>query len=104
MTGPALEAVLADRLPDLLAPVLGSGLRVGQVVPLSGGASRQTWGVGVRDGDGRQHELVLRAGDPRDPGDPGDPAGRHGPDGSGAPGDPGDAPPRVLTTCLPAAG
>jgi hypothetical protein len=44
------------------------------------------------------------AADTRDPGDPGDPAGRHGPDGSGAPGDPGDAPPRVLTTCLPAAG
>ena len=85
MTGPSLigraevvprkpaepSSVLADRLagrlPDLLAPVLGSGLRVGQVVPLSGGASRQTWGVGVRDGDGRQHELVLRAGDPDDP-------------------------------------
>jgi aminoglycoside phosphotransferase (APT) family kinase protein len=66
MTGPGSPEVLADRLPDLLAPVLGSGLRVGQVMPLSGGASRQTWGVGVCDGDGRQHELVLRAGDPGD--------------------------------------
>jgi hypothetical protein len=33
-----------------------------------------------------------------------DSGGHHGPDGSGAPGDHGDAPPRVLTTCLPAAG
>jgi aminoglycoside phosphotransferase (APT) family kinase protein len=71
VTGPGLSTVLADRLadrlPDLLAPVLGSGLRVRQVVPLAGGASRQTWGVGVCDGDGRQHELVLRAADPDDP-------------------------------------
>jgi aminoglycoside phosphotransferase (APT) family kinase protein len=67
VTSPDLSERLADRLPDLLAPDLGSGLRVGQVVPLSGGASRQTWGVGVCDGDGRQHELVLRAGDLDDP-------------------------------------
>jgi aminoglycoside phosphotransferase (APT) family kinase protein len=54
---------LATRLPQLLAQHLGSGLRVGQLESLSGGASRQTWGVRVRDGDGRQHELVLRASD-----------------------------------------
>ena len=65
MTSPGLPAVvtvrLEDRLPGLLAPALGPGLRVGQVASLSGGASRQTWGIQVRDGDGRQHELVLRA-------------------------------------------
>jgi aminoglycoside phosphotransferase (APT) family kinase protein len=74
MTDPGLSAVqagqqpgrLADRLPGLLAPILGPGLRVGRVEPLSGGASRQTWGVEVHGGDGRQHELVLRAGDPDD--------------------------------------
>jgi aminoglycoside phosphotransferase (APT) family kinase protein len=70
MTGPGLSSVpaarLAGRLPDLLAPVLGPGLSVGRVEPLSGGASRLTWGVQVRGGDGRQHELVLRAGDPGD--------------------------------------
>ena len=59
--------MLADRLPGLLAPVLGPGLRVGRVEPLSGGASRQTWGVQVHDGDGREHELVLRTGRPGDP-------------------------------------
>jgi aminoglycoside phosphotransferase (APT) family kinase protein len=63
MTSPGLSSVLTDRLPGLLAPVLGPGLRVGQVESLSGGASRQTWGIQVRDGDGRQHELVLRASD-----------------------------------------
>jgi aminoglycoside phosphotransferase (APT) family kinase protein len=64
MTGSSLSAALADRLPELLAPVLGSGLSVARLESLSGGASRQTWGVEVRDGDGRQHELVLRAGAP----------------------------------------
>ena len=63
MTGPGLSSVLAERLPELLAPILGSGLSVAQLESLSGGASRQTWGVQVRDGDGRQHELVLRASD-----------------------------------------
>jgi aminoglycoside phosphotransferase (APT) family kinase protein len=58
---------LTDRLPGLLAPALGRGLRVGSVEPLSGGASRQTWGIQVRDGDGRPHELVLRASDAADP-------------------------------------
>ena len=53
---------LADRLPQVLVPVLGAGLVVGRVEPLSGGASRQTWGVQVHDGDGRAHELVLRTG------------------------------------------
>jgi len=70
MTSPGLPAVLADQLagqladqlPGLLAPVLGGGLIVGQVQSLSGGASRQTWGIQVRDDDGRPHELVLRAG------------------------------------------
>jgi aminoglycoside phosphotransferase (APT) family kinase protein len=63
MTSPGLSAALADRLPGLLAPVLGPGLRVGQVESLSGGASRPTWGIEVRDGDGRQHEVVLRTSD-----------------------------------------
>jgi len=63
MTGPGLSFVLADRLPELLAPLLGSGLSVAQLESLSGGASRQTWGVQVRDRDGRQHKLVLRASD-----------------------------------------
>jgi len=58
--------MLADRLPDVLTPVLGPGLSVGRVEPLSGGASRQTWGVQVRDGGGREHELVVRAS-PDDP-------------------------------------
>jgi aminoglycoside phosphotransferase (APT) family kinase protein len=74
MTSPGMSPVLparladqlTDRLPDLLAPVLGSGLRVGRVEPLAGGASRQTWGVQVSGGDGRQHELVLRASDRSD--------------------------------------
>jgi aminoglycoside phosphotransferase (APT) family kinase protein len=74
MTRPGLSAVpggqlaarLADRLPGLLAPALGAGLSVDRVEPLSGGASRQTWGVRVRDGEGRQHELVLRASDRAD--------------------------------------
>jgi aminoglycoside phosphotransferase (APT) family kinase protein len=69
MTSPGLPAVLADRLPQLLAPVLGPGLRVGRVEPLSGGASRQTWGVLVHGGDGRSHELVLRTGTPGGPRD-----------------------------------
>ena len=64
MTGAGLPAVLPARLPGLLAPVLGAGLRVGRVEPLSGGASRQTWGVQVHGGDGREHELVLRTGKP----------------------------------------
>jgi aminoglycoside phosphotransferase (APT) family kinase protein len=68
MTGPWLSAELADRLPALLAPVLGPGLRVGRIESLSGGASRQTWGIQVRGGDGREHELVLRAGRPGSPG------------------------------------
>ncbi len=68
MTGPGLPEVLPDRLPELLAPVLGPGLRVGRVEPLSGGASRQTWGVEVHGGDGRAHELVLRTGKPGGPG------------------------------------
>lgn len=55
---------LADRLPQVLAPVLGPGLSVGRVEPLSGGASRQTWGILVHGGDGRPHELVLRTGRP----------------------------------------
>ena len=64
MTGPSLFTDhLATRLPELLAPHLGSGLSVARLESLSGGASRQTWGVRVRDGDGRQHELVLRASD-----------------------------------------
>jgi aminoglycoside phosphotransferase (APT) family kinase protein len=67
MTGPGLPEVLPDRLPRLLAPVLGPGLRVGEVHPLSGGASRQTWGIVVNDGDGRTHELVLRTGRFADP-------------------------------------
>jgi aminoglycoside phosphotransferase (APT) family kinase protein len=70
MTGPGLtSAVLADRLPGLLAPVLGPGLRVGEAAPLSGGASRQTWGILVHGGDGRAYELVLRAGRQDDTGD-----------------------------------
>ena len=64
MTGPGLPEVLADRLPGLLAPVLGPGLRVGRVEPLSGGASRQTWGIQVHGGDGHSRELVLRTGRP----------------------------------------
>jgi aminoglycoside phosphotransferase (APT) family kinase protein len=55
---------LADRLPQVLAPVLGAGLSVGRIEPLSGGASRQTWGILVHDGDGSAHELVLRTGRP----------------------------------------
>jgi aminoglycoside phosphotransferase (APT) family kinase protein len=73
MTGrsiPGLSSVLAgrlaDRLPGLLAPVLGAGLSVGRVESLSGGASRLTLGVQVRDGEGGQHELVLRASDRAD--------------------------------------
>lgn len=70
MTGPGLSPApanrpadrLAGRLPELLAPVLGPGLSVGRVEPLSGGASRQTWGILVHDGDGRARELVLRTG------------------------------------------
>jgi aminoglycoside phosphotransferase (APT) family kinase protein len=61
---PGLADRLASRLPELLAPALGPGLRVGRVESLSGGASRQTWGVRVHGGDGRQHELVLRASEP----------------------------------------
>ena len=68
MSDAGLPEVLADRLPGLLAPVLGPGVRVGQVEPLSGGASRQTWGIQVHDGDGREHELVLRTGRAGDPG------------------------------------
>ncbi len=68
MTGAGLPEVLADRLPELLAPVLGPGLSVGRVEPLSGGASRQTWGVQVHGGDGRSSELVLRTGRPGEPG------------------------------------
>jgi aminoglycoside phosphotransferase (APT) family kinase protein len=68
VTGPDRSAALADRLAErlseLLAPVLGTGLSVGRVEPLSGGASRQTWGVQVHGGDGRAHELVLRTGRP----------------------------------------
>jgi aminoglycoside phosphotransferase (APT) family kinase protein len=60
---------LAGRLPQVLAPVLGPGLSVGRVEPLSGGASRQTWGIQVRDGDGLIHSLVLRTGRPSGPGD-----------------------------------
>jgi aminoglycoside phosphotransferase (APT) family kinase protein len=64
MTGPGLSPGLADRLagrlPQLLAPVLGPGLSVSRAEPLSGGASRQTWGILVHGGDGRSHELVLR--------------------------------------------
>jgi len=69
--GPAdgLAEQLADRLPELLAPVLGAGLSVGPVEPLSGGASRQTWGIRVHDDDGHAHELVLRAGKPSGPDD-----------------------------------
>jgi aminoglycoside phosphotransferase (APT) family kinase protein len=81
MTGAGLPSVLADRLadrlPQVLVPVLGTGLVIGRVEPLSGGASRQTWGVQVHDGDGRAHDLVLRTGRPGDPagdvrGDPDD--------------------------------
>ena len=72
MTGASLSPVsadrLADRLPQVLVPVLGAGLVVGRVEPLSGGASRQTWGVQVHDGDGRAHELVLRTGRAGEPG------------------------------------
>jgi aminoglycoside phosphotransferase (APT) family kinase protein len=72
MTGASLPSVSADRLagrlPQVLLPVLGPGLVVGRAEPLSGGASRQTWGVQVHDGDGRAHELVLRTGRPGDPG------------------------------------
>jgi aminoglycoside phosphotransferase (APT) family kinase protein len=64
MTGDGPTAAIAERLPDVLAPVLGPGLRVAAVAPLSGGASRQTWGVQVHGADGRQHELVLRTGKP----------------------------------------
>ena len=68
MTGPDRSPALADRLPELLpellAPALGPGLSVGRVEPLSGGASRQTWGILVHGGDGRSHELVLRTGRP----------------------------------------
>jgi aminoglycoside phosphotransferase (APT) family kinase protein len=60
---------LADRLPRVLTPVLGPGLSVGRVEPLSGGASRETWGVLVHDGDGHAHELVLRTGRPGNPDD-----------------------------------
>jgi aminoglycoside phosphotransferase (APT) family kinase protein len=69
MTRPGPPEVLPDRLPELLAPVLGAGLFVGRVEPLSGGASRQTWGVQVHGGDGRSHELVLRTGRPGSPDD-----------------------------------
>jgi aminoglycoside phosphotransferase (APT) family kinase protein len=77
MTGPGLPGLLAGRLPQLLAPVLGPGLRVGRVEPLSGGASRQTWGFQVHGGDGRSRELVLRTGRPGATGDgrPSGPAG-----------------------------
>ena len=61
---PGVPEVLTDRLPGLLAPVLGPGLSVGLVESLAGGASRQTWGIAVRGGDGRIHELVLRTGAP----------------------------------------
>jgi aminoglycoside phosphotransferase (APT) family kinase protein len=91
MTGPGLSPVsedrLADRLPGLLAPVLGPGLSVHRVEPLSGGASRQTWGVLVLGGDGRGRELVLRTGKP------GDPSGEHS-------GDPADARTRGLNAGL----
>jgi aminoglycoside phosphotransferase (APT) family kinase protein len=73
MTGPGLASVLADQLPKVLAPVLGPGLRVGRVEPLSGGASRQTWGIQVHGGDGQTHEFVLRTGRPGGSG-PGRPA------------------------------
>lgn len=62
MTNPLLAGRLTDGLPELLAPVLGPGLSVGRVEPLSGGASRQTWRVQVHGGDGHPHELVLRTG------------------------------------------
>jgi aminoglycoside phosphotransferase (APT) family kinase protein len=67
MTGTGQSSAIADRLPELLAPVLGPGLRVGRVEPLSGGASRQIWGFQVHGGDGREHELVLRTGKPGAP-------------------------------------
>lgn len=71
MTGAVLPEVLADRLPGLLAPVLarvlGPDVLVGEAEPLSGGASRQTWGVLVHGG-GRELRLVLRTGRPGDPG------------------------------------
>ena len=72
MTGPGAPELLANQLPGLLAPVLGPGLRVGKVEPLSGGASRQTWGIAAHDADGRAHELVVRTGRT------GDPGGEHG--------------------------
>jgi aminoglycoside phosphotransferase (APT) family kinase protein len=77
MTGPGLPEVLPSRLPALLARVLGPGLSVGRVEPLSGGASRPAWGVLVHGGDGRSHELVLRTGKPADlgGGKPADPGG-----------------------------
>jgi aminoglycoside phosphotransferase (APT) family kinase protein len=59
--------VLAERLADVLAPVLGPGLRVGRVEPLSGGASRQTWAVQVTVGGGLSRDLVLRASGPGEP-------------------------------------
>jgi aminoglycoside phosphotransferase (APT) family kinase protein len=58
---------LAERLPGVLAPVLGPGLRVDRVESLSGGASRQTWAVQVTAGDGRSRDLVLRASGPGEP-------------------------------------
>jgi aminoglycoside phosphotransferase (APT) family kinase protein len=67
MTGAVLPEVLADRLPGLLAAVLGPDVLVGEAEPLSGGASRQTWGVLVHGG-GRELRLVLRTGRPGDPG------------------------------------
>jgi aminoglycoside phosphotransferase (APT) family kinase protein len=66
-----VESDLADRLASYLSARLGAGVRVTGVVPLAGGASRETWAFEAAIDGGRALPLVLR----RDP--PGRPGARH---------------------------
>lgn len=59
-----MPAVDAERLAAACARHLGSGVAVGDLRRLSGGASRETWSFDAIDADGTHEGMVLR----RDPG------------------------------------
>lgn len=56
------------QLVDTLAPVLGEGVAIGDLVRLSGGASRETWSFRARVGSAPSIELILRRDPPTRPG------------------------------------
>lgn len=59
-----MSAKLAGALAEVLAPVLGTGVVVENLHPLTGGASRTTWAFdAVTD---RRRALILRTGPPDD--------------------------------------